>query len=129
MKKSKGNIVYFCMLFIGILLTLAGTDLARHALANDAPPPHSHFGLEHLAIMGFCAALLVTERLGQFQLNVRLYLLAIFLVFVRLLYEFHARGWENGVRHDVALLLILVPLLILMARHPVRVLRSEEDRL
>lgn len=129
MKKPEGNVLYFCLLFIGIVLALAGVDLARHLLASGAPPPHSHVGPEHLAIMGFCAAFVVTERRGQFQLSIRLYLLATFLVVTRLVYELHLGGWEKGLRYEAALFLILVPLLIMMARHPVRALRSEEDRI
>ena len=129
MKKPAGNVLYVCLLFSGTVLALAGVDLTRHLLANGAPPPHSHVGLEHLAIMGFCAAFLVTERLGQFQLCIRLYLLATFLVVTRLVYELHIGGWGKELRHDAALFLILVPLLIMMARHPVRALRSEEDRI
>lgn len=127
MKKPEGNESYFCLLFIGIILALAGVDLARHVLVNGDPPPHSHIGLEHLVIMGFCAALFATERLGQFQLNIRLYLLAIFLVVIRLVYEFRVGGWEKGWRPEAALFLVLAPLLIMLARHPVRVLRAEED--
>jgi hypothetical protein len=127
MRRSKGNVSYFCLLFIGIILALAGVDLARHVLVSGTPPPHSHVRLEHLVIMGFCAALFATERLGHFQLNIRLYLLALFLVVARLVYEFQRGGWEKGPRYEVALFLLLVPLLIMMVRHPVRVLRSEED--
>ncbi len=130
MKKREGNATYFFLLFTGIVLALVGVDVVRHLTAGSASgtPPHSHVSWEQLAILGFCALLYLAERLRLFELSLRLYLLSLCLVLAKILFEVHTGRWESGGLLNIALFLLLVPLLITFARYPLRAIRTEARR-
>jgi hypothetical protein len=129
MKENKEKGSYCLLLLIGLVLALAGVDIARHTLAgSSAVPPHAHVTLEQLAIMGFCLLLYISGRLGLVHLNLRLCLLSLFLVVVKLAYELRAGRWENGMLFDLALFVLLVPLIISLASYPVRILSAERGQ-
>jgi hypothetical protein len=127
MKRTTGNVSYCLLLLSGLTLVLAGVDLFRHFLVNHSTsvPPHSHFTLEQILIMGFAFLLYFSERFGLLHLNLNLCFLALFLVCVRLAYEFKGGGWGGAALADVALFALLVPLLVFLASHPLRTLSAE----
>ena len=127
MKKTTANCSYCLFLFVGLALALVGVDIARHAMAGSsaAVPPHTHVTLEQLAIMGICLLLYISGRFGLVQLNLRLCLLSLLLVGVKLANGLKDARWESGSIFDLALFVLLVPLLISLASYPVRLLRTE----
>jgi len=94
----------------------------------SAVPPHTHFTLEQLVIMGFALLLYISERFRLLYLNLQLCFLALFLVCVRLAYEFRGGGFEGLAFTDVALFALLVPLLISLASFPLRTLSAESGQ-
>ena len=46
----------------------------------------------------------------------------------KIFFEVHTAGWESGGVLDLALFLLLVPLLVTFARYPLRAIRAEAGR-
>jgi hypothetical protein len=127
MKRTTGSVPYCLLLLSGLMLVLAGIDLFRHFLAGHSAsvPPHNHFTLEQLIIIGFAFLLYISGRFGLLHLNLNLCFLGLFLAGVRLAYELKGGEWGSAALADVVLFVLLVPLLVSLASYPLRTLSAE----